>query len=346
MNDMASMLFPLLLLCGAVGSSMTWAETAVASDQDAEIVVAREILKPKQQTNQEMAAAPAAAQTPTIANDMVEGETERKLPQLNQPIIDQANILNSAETQAISEKILGLYNAGKAQVGVIVVPTTGQEDTFNYALRAAEAWGLGSAKRDNGLLMVVAINDRRVQILTGYGLEGVIPDIVANQIIRQHMTEYFKQAAYGQGILSGLTEVERILNLDTEIAKQAAQELKERQAEAYQAHQTRQNTLSTVLFILIAGVIASLFVGQKLSAATAGVAGTVAGLVNGMGLLWSLAIGAGIFFLIITTIAQLIFQAILSGASRGGGGRGGGFGGGGYSGGGGGFGGGGASGSW
>jgi uncharacterized protein len=76
------------------------------------------------------------------------------------------------------------------------------------------------------------------------------------------------------------------------------------------------------------------------------VAGTVAGLVNGAGLVTSLLIGGGIFFLLITAIAQTIFQLFLASAGRGGGGRGGGFGGGGFSGGGGGFGGGGASGSW
>ena len=346
MKYLASMGMLVMLFWASFSASLVWSETAIAVDNTEEVIVAREILQPKQSTSNTAVVEQPKVQQQTIANDMQEGQTERVLPQLNEPVIDQANILTSAEKQAISEKILSLYNAGKAQIGVMIVPTTGQEDIFNFSLRAAEAWGLGSAKRDNGLLMVVAINDRRVQILTGYGLEGVIPDIVASQIIRNHITVHFKQAAYGQGILAGLNEIERIVNLDPEIAAQAAQELKDRQAEAYQAHQARQNTLSTVLFILVAGVIASLFVGQKLSAATAGVAGTVAGLVNGMGLFASLFIGAGIFFLIITTIAQLIFQAILSGASRGGGRGGGGFGGGGYSGGGGGFGGGGASGSW
>ena len=113
-----------------------------------------------------------------------------------------------------------------------------------------------------------------------------------------------------------------------------------------QLQQARENILSTALFILIAGVIGSLIVGKRLSASTAAVAGTVAGLVNGAGLITSLMIGAGIFFLLITAIAQTIFQIFLSSAGRGGGRGGGGFGGGGYSGGGGGFGGGGASGSW
>lgn len=336
-----------LLFWSSLFSSYLWAETATATDQDIEeVIVAREILnKQKEATPSQTATAEAQVQQPNIANDMAEGQTQRDLPSLNAPVIDQANLLTAAEKQQISQRILNLHNAGKGQVGVVIVPTTGQEDIFGYSMRVAEAWGLGSAKRDNGLLMTIAINDRRIQILTGYGLEGVIPDIVASRIINDKITPYFKQAQYAQGIDAGLAEIERILTLDPELAAQAADELKERQEQAYQSHKATQSTLSSVLFIVVAGVIASFIFGKKLSASTAAVAGTAAGLVNGMGLVASLLIGAGVFFLLVTSIAQLIFQAFLSGGGRGGGSGRGGFGGG-FGGGGGGFGGGGASGSW
>ena len=336
-----------LLFWSSLFSSYLWAEIATATDQDIEeVIVAREILnKQKEGTPSQATTAEAQVQQPNIANDMAEGQTQRDLPSLNAPVIDQANLLTAAEKQQISQRILNLHNTGKGQVGVVIVPTTGQEDIFGYSMRVAEAWGLGSAKRDNGLLMTIAINDRRIQILTGYGLEGVIPDIVASRIINDKITPYFKQAQYAQGIDAGLAEIERILILDPEIAAQAADELKERQEQAYQSHKATQSTLSSVLFIVVAGVIASFIFGKKLSASTAAVAGTAAGLVNGMGLVASLLIGAGVFFLLVTSIAQLIFQAFLSGGGRGGGSGRGGFGGG-FGGGGGGFGGGGASGSW
>ena len=229
----------------------------------------------------------------------------------------------------------------------MIVPSTGQEDIFDFAMRVAEKWQLGSAKQDNGLLMAIAINDHRIQILTGYGLEGVLPDIVASRIIRNQITPYFKQGQYAQGIDAGLLEIERILNLDPEVAAQAAAELKERQAQALHEQQAKEKTFSTALFILIAGIMASFVVGRGLSASTAAVAATAAGLFNGAGLVMSLLIGGGIFFLLFTALAQTIFQLFLAGGGGRGGGRGGGFGGGGgFSGGGGGFGGGGASGSW
>ena len=337
----------LLISLSASLSNLAWSETATATDTE-EVIVAREILQnpaanntARTQSDTEV----APAQPPQIANDMAEGQIQRDLPSLNEPVIDQANILSPIEKQAISQRILNLHNAGKGQVGVVIVPTTGQEDIFDYSMRIADAWQLGSAKRDNGLLMTIAINDRRIQILTGYGLEGVLPDIVAGRIINDKITPYFKQAQYAQGIDSGLTEIERILNLDPEIAAQAADELKERQEQAYQAQKASKATFSSVLFIIVAGVVGSMIFGRKLSAATAAVAGTAAGLVNGMGLIASLMIGAGVFFLLVTSLAQLILHAFMAGGGRGGSGRGG-FGGSGFGGGGGGFGGGGASGSW
>lgn len=333
----------LLLILGMGLTTPASAETATATDTE-EVIVAREILQPKTGQNapaQETGA--TAASQPQIPNDMTEGQLQRDLPSLNEPVIDQANLLSPTEKQQLSQRILKLYNEGKGQIGVVIVPTTGQEDIFDYSMRVAEAWQLGSAKRDNGLLMTIAINDRRIQILTGYGLEGVLPDIVAGRIINDKITPYFKQGQYAQGIDSGLAEIERILNLDPEIAAQAADELKERQEQAYKAQQASQATFGAVIFIIIAGVVASMIFGKKLSAATAAVAGTAAGLVNGMGLIASLMIGIGVFFVLITSLAQLLLYAFASG--RGGGGRGG-FGGGGFGGGGGGFGGGGASGSW
>ena len=331
-------------------SSLTWAEVATATDDAAETAIAGKIIQGQQAASSNNVSSTNTDIVPRspVANDMAEGESIRALPNLNEPVIDQAHILSTEDKQAIGQKIRALHDTGKAQIGVVIVPTTGQEDIFGFAMRIADQWQLGSAKQDNGLLIAIAVNDRRMQILTGYGLEGVIPDIIANRIINQQITPYFKQAQYAQGINAGLSEIERILNLDPEIAAQAAQELKERQEQALHEQQAKEKTFTTALIILVVGIFASFIVGKRLSASTAAVAGTVAGLVNGAGLVTSLLIGGGIFFLLITTLAQTILQLFLS--SGGGGGRGGrgggGFGGGVYSGGGGGFGGGGASGSW
>lgn len=339
----------LMMLCciSLLFSSMAWSEVATAQDDAADAIVAGKIIKQQQG---QAASAPQVSETavsePQIANDMADGESIRQLPSLNEPVIDQANLLSAEQKQAIGQQIRTLYQQGKAQIGVVIVPTTGQEAIFDYAMRVAQQWQLGSAKRDNGLLMAIAVNDRRIQILTGYGLEGVIPDIVAGRIIRNQITPYFKQAQYAQGIEAGLNEIERILNQDPEIAQQAAADLKEQQAQALHEKQARSQMMTYALIIIVVGVFASFIVGNRISAATAGVAGVAAGVVSGVGIVTSLLIGVGIFFLLLTSLAQLILQLFLSGGGRGGGSGGGFGGGGGFSGGGGSFGGGGASGSW
>lgn len=344
---MKAWLLALLVAFMCFGATITNAEIATASDE-AEILVAKKILQPDQNNNQDATKTLATEQKAPIqvTNDMAEGESFRQLPDLNQPIIDQVQILSEADKNQLEQTIRKLYEQGKAQIGIVIVPTTGQEGIFDFAMRTAQAWKLGSEKQDNGLLIAVAVNDRKLHIATGYGLEGVIPDIVASRIIREKITPYFKTAEYGQGLIAGINEIERIVNLDPEIAKQAAEELKQRQEQALKAQQAKEKTFNTVLFILIAGVIASFMIGNRLSASVAGVTAFAASMLYGSGIVLSLIVGIAIFFLLFTSIAQLIFQAFLSGGGGRGGRGGGGFGGGGYRGGGGGFGGGGASGSW
>ena len=267
------------------------------------------------------------------------------LSNLNSPIIDQANILSPAEKQQLSQQILQLYQQGKAQVGIVIVRSTGSESIFDFAMRVGEQWKLGSSKTDNGVVIAVALDDRRIHIATGYGLEGVLPDIVVGQIIRNQVTPAFKQGQFALGIQQALSEIEQILNLDPQIAKQAAEELQQRQQQAVSEQKAKDKIMSTGLVIFFIGTFASMAVGKKVSAATSGVTGFAAGMIYGSGFITSLLVGFGLFFLIVTPLAQLILQAVLSGRGGGGGGRGGGSSGG-YGGGGGRFGGGGASGSW
>ena len=339
----------MLMICTLVLTfqSFAWAETATATDSlDDAVVVAKVIQNNTNVQDDSPEVISTSNQTASsVKNDLADGQI-RQLPSLNEPVIDQAKVLSANEKQNLEAKIRNIYNQGKAQIGVIIVPTTGAEGIFDFAMRTAEQWKLGSAKQDNGLLIAVAVNDRKIHIATGYGLEGVLPDIMVSRIIRNQITPYFKSGQYGQGIQAGVMEIERILNLDPEIAKQAADELKARQDQAIQEQEAKDRTMTTAIIILIVGIFASFIIGNRLSASVAGVTAFATGLIYGSGILMSLVLGFGIFFLLITSLAQLIFQMFLSGGGRGGS-SGGGFGGsGGYSGGGGGFGGGGASGSW
>ncbi|ONG38728.1 hypothetical protein BKE30_11200 [Alkanindiges hydrocarboniclasticus] len=283
--------------------------------------------------------------TPTITPAQPD-TVQATLPDLNSPVIDQASLLTSAQYQQLSQQILAIHQAGRAQVGLIILPSTGQEAIFDYATRAFTQWKLGHEKTDNGLLIVVAVNDRRIQMLTGYGLEGVLPDVVIKRIIEEQITPQFRQGNYMGGLTAGLNQIDQILKLDPEIAKNSADQLEQQQAAQIEQQNAMQKGLFALVALCLAGMFAALFLGKALSASIAGAVGVGWGLTSGLGLIGSFMLGGIVFFLLVSSIAQLILFSVLRGGGGFGGGRGGGFGGGGYRGGGGSFGGGGASGSW
>ena len=326
---------------------------AAQGDEAAEALLMKQMLQQQQQNSQQQNAKQAETQryntvVRTQANSQsslpTQDSTESQpLPELNGPVIDLANVLTPDQKQLLSFQIFKMYQTGQAQIAIVIVPSTGPESIFDFAMRVGEQWKLGSSKTDNGLVIAVAVNDRRVHIATGYGLEGVIPDIIAGQIIRKVIQPEFQQGDYGRGLGLALNQIQGILDQDPSVAAQAARDLEQRQVQATVEKDSRDKLFNAGLIIFVVGAIASGFLGRGISASTSAVTGFAAGMIYGVGILGSLMLAAGLFFLLITPLAQHVLYAILS--SRGGGG-GGGSGGGGFSGGGGGFGGGGASGSW
>ncbi len=264
------------------------------------------------------------------------------LPTLNAPVLDQSGVLSAADNQQLSDKLRGIHDAGRAQIGLILVKSTQGEPIFDYAGRAFTAWKLGDAKRDNGLLIVVATQDRKIQILTGYGLEGIIPDVIASRIIREQITPQFINGNYAAGLNAGIDRIDAILKEDPETAKAAADQVKAQQQNQQQSQGgVFSGGLILLLIVLVViGQFTQMIFGRLLSSGGLAAAGVGIGLFTGAGLAGSLLLGGAVFVLLL--VGVLPFLSMFGGM---GGGRGGGFSGG-YGGGGGSFGGGGASGSW
>lgn len=268
---------------------------------------------------------------------------------LNAPVIDQTNILNAADLSSLEAKIRAIYQAGRAQIAIVLVPSTGNEPIFDAALRLAEQWKLGTAEQDNGLLIFVAVQDRRVQILTGYGLESILPDVVTSRIIREVVTPAFREGDYAGGLNAAVDRIDQILQLDPEIAKSQARQAQD------QAHQEPADPVGSMLslgfFLFIFGQFVRSLLGRFLGASLIGGLGFFIGYsLLGLPVLMAIIVAVVLFFLLISSTG--VSQGRSGRGSRGGVIWGGGWssgrssGGGGYSGGGGGFGGGGASGSW
>jgi uncharacterized protein len=97
------------------------------------------------------------------------------------------------------------------QVAVVVLESIGDADIFEFSQELFTAWGIGSKGNDNGLLLLMAKQNRTVRFHTGYGLEGALPDVICKRIEREYMVPEFKNGNYSAGILAGIQQVNKIL---------------------------------------------------------------------------------------------------------------------------------------
>jgi uncharacterized protein len=261
------------------------------------------------------------------------------VPPLTHRVTDLTATLGAGQIQALESRLADFEAKKGAQLAVLIVPTTQPETIEQYGIRVVDKWKLGRKGVDDGALLLIAKDDRKLRIEVGYGLEGVMPDAIANRITDDIIAPYFKRGDFYSGIESGLAAMIQVVEGEPLPAPERA------------ASRGKVNNIETLMFIAFVLVVA---VGGLLRALLGRFPAAL--LMGGaLGLLAWLTVAP----LIIAVLAGVVaFIFVLLGGGRGiggygmGGFGGGGFGGGGFgggggfSGGGGGFGGGGASGSW
>lgn len=267
------------------------------------------------------------------------------IPALTARLIDQTGTLSAEQATAIESRLRGIEEQSGSQVVVLMVPTTAPEDIAPYAHRVASDWKIGRKDVGDGLLLVIAKDDRRMRMEVARALEGAIPDLAASRIIDQQMAPFFRQNDYAGGILAALDQV---------AARIAGEALPPPSAPSG-GHDAGFDLEGLAIFlffgVMVIGPIIRRIFGNKLgSLVVGGGAGVLAYLLTASVLL---AGAAGVIALLFTLLSNAFGGRggggpFIGGGGFGGGlGGGGGFGGGGFSSGGGGsFGGGGASGSW
>lgn len=276
----------------------------------------------------------AGSSPPAYADGLV------AIPALTARVTDTTGTLTAAQIAQLEAELAAFEASKGSQIAVLIVPSTQPEPIESYSLRVVEAWKLGRRKVDDGVLLVVAKNDRRLRIEVGYGLEGALTDAGSRRIIAETITPRFKAGDFFGGIEAGVRQI---------IAVVSGEALPEVSVTGPESAAPRE--VLGGLILLVSGVLSALL-GRLLPwpvrMLTASVLATVVGVMMSSFLLAILCF-FGFLFFGSRAGSSFVTTAGNAGAWRGGGGFGGGGsfgGGGGFSGGGGGFGGGGSSGSW
>lgn len=169
---------------------------------------------------------------------------EFKVPSLQGPVMDEVGFLNSQDQKNLESLLYDFNRRGKAQVQVLILSSLGGAPIEQASIQITDAWKLGDAKKDNGLLFLIAAQDRKIRIEVGQGLEGMIPDVIAKRIISDRVTPYFKINDYSRGIKVGIYE---ILNLiDQEFVKENGIQVDEASGDS-----AKIPTPLVIIFILI-----------------------------------------------------------------------------------------------
>ena len=134
------------------------------------------------------------------------------IPPLDSPVVDTTGTLARAQKQALVQQALALQQRKGSQLQVLMVPTTQPETIEQYTTRAFEQYRLGRKGIDDAVLVVVAKDDHRVRIEPGYGLEGAIPDAIANRVIQEYLVPKFRAGDYAGGLADGTAALVKLVD--------------------------------------------------------------------------------------------------------------------------------------
>jgi len=270
---------------------------------------------------------------------LVSAQAVQPVPALKARVTDLTDTLSTAQKTALEQQLAALEQATGSQLAVLLVPTTMPEAIEQFSIRVVDQWQLGRKGVDDGALLLVAKNDRKLRIEVGRGLEGAIPDIYAKRIIADTITPFFKRQQFAEGISAGVNALSGLIRGEDLPAPSRSAD---READF-------GTLLATTFFF-------SLFVGPILRAifGRAGGSGVAALMGGGYWYVATAVLGMAGLGALVAALAVLFLGGRsgggpwITGSGHGGGFSGGGgwSGGGGFSGGGGGFSGGGASGGW
>ncbi|MBL8020997.1 MAG: YgcG family protein [Leptospirales bacterium] len=148
----------------------------------------------------------------TLSFGILHAQELAEIPDLRRRVTDTTGTLSSQDIASIEAKLAGLEKTKGSQIAVLVVPTVKPESIEQYGIRVAEKWKVGRAKVDDGAILIIAKQDRKLRIEVGYGLEGALSDAVTKRIIDRQIVPFFKKQDYAGGISAGVDAMISVVN--------------------------------------------------------------------------------------------------------------------------------------
>lgn len=251
-------------------------------------------------------------------------------PRLTGRVVDNADLLDPAREAALTQRLEALEQQTGRQLVVATLPSLGGRTIEDYGYRLGRAWGIGDQEEDDGILLIVAPNERRVRIETGYGARVFLTDALSGVIIRNAITPRFKAGDYPGGIEAGVTEIAAQMQLPPAEAAKRVRDAEAAGATTASRSNEGAGFIPMIFWVLVIGFVLLSFARRA----------------GGRRYRGKRRRGSGVDPVVVLWGLDVLGHAMRSGGGGGGFGGFGGGGGGGFSGGGGSFGGGGASGSW
>ena len=137
-----------------------------------------------------------------------------QVPYLSGPVVDELGLLSGSEKQGVEQALSQLNRSGKVQMAILIAKDLQGEEIEPYAIAVADQWKLGQKGKDQGLIFIMAPNQRRMRLEVGRGLEGDIPDVIAKRILADDVAPFFKDGRYGDGLMMAVAQVGQKLGVE------------------------------------------------------------------------------------------------------------------------------------
>lgn len=136
------------------------------------------------------------------------------VPKLTNPIVDNASLISDGVELNLNQQLMDLSDSTGAQLAILTIPTLEGEVLESYSMKVVEDWKLGSAEKDTGVLLLIALEERSIRIEVGYGLEGVLTDTKCGLIIRNVIAPEFRNGNYQAGIVNAINNIVGLVKND------------------------------------------------------------------------------------------------------------------------------------